>query len=136
MPNPAYRVEEVAKAFSCEPEQEEIISALAERDFRIFEVEQPKDAMVPYHTHDEEETLIVLGGRMQFNVEEELVLLEKGEMITIREGAIHAAAPVDGKPARMIIAFGGDREGGAGSEGWDNIESWEEEEDEDFGHTS
>ena len=49
MPKPAYRVEEVTKAFSCEPEQEEIISALAERDFRIFEVEQPKDAMVPYN---------------------------------------------------------------------------------------
>ncbi len=133
MPKPAYRVEEVAKAFSCEPEQEEIISALAERDFRIFEVEQPKDAMVPYHTHDEEETLIVLGGRMQFNVEEEIVLLEKGEMITIREGAIHAAAPVDGKPAKMLIAFGGDREGG---ESWDNRETWDEEEDEDFGDTS
>ena len=99
MSKPAYLVEEVAKAFSCEPVQEEIIFALSERDYRIFEVEQPKDAMVPYHTHDEEEKLIVIDGRMQFNVEEELVLLEKGEMITIREGAIHAAAPVDGKSA-------------------------------------
>ena len=96
MSKPTYLVEEVAKAFGCEPEQEEIISALSERDFRIFEVEQPKDAMVPYHTHHEEEKLIVIDGRMQFNVEEELVLLEEGEMITIREGAIHAAAPVIG----------------------------------------
>ena len=130
MSKPAYRVDDVAKAFHCEPEQEEIISALSERDFRIFEVEQPADALVPYHTHEEEEKLIIIDGRMQFNVEEELVLLEKGEMITIREGAIHAAAPVDGKPAKLLIAFGGGGETEADKEGWDD------EEGEDFGHTS
>ena len=92
MSKPTYRVDDVAKAFHCKPDQEEIISALSERDFRIFEVDQPADALVPYHTHEEEEKLIIIDGRMQFNVEEELVLLEKGEMITIREGAIHAAA--------------------------------------------
>jgi quercetin dioxygenase-like cupin family protein len=130
MSKPTYRVEEVATAFSCEPVQDEIVSALSERDFRIFEVEQPKDAMVPYHTHDEEEKLIVLGGRMQFNVEEELVLLEEGEMITIREGAIHAAAPVDGKPAKLLIAFGGGGETESDNEGWDDDEG------EDFGHNA
>ncbi len=130
MSKPAYLVEEVAKAFSCEPEQDEIISALSERDFRIFEVEQPKDAMVPYHTHDEDERLIVIDGRMQFNVEEELVLLEEGEMITIRKGAIHAAAPVDGKSAKLLIAFGG------GGEPEEDREDWEEEEGEDFGYTT
>jgi len=127
MSKPTYRVEDVAKAFSCAPDQEDIVSALSERDFRIFEVEQPKDALVPYHTHDEEERLIVLEGRMQFNVEEELVVLEGGEMITIREGAIHAAAPVGGKSAKMLIAFGGDEEGGGEPEGWG------EDDEEDFG---
>jgi quercetin dioxygenase-like cupin family protein len=85
--------------------------------------------LVPYHTHEEEETLIVLDGRMQFNVEEELVLLQKGEMITIREGAIHAAASIDGKPAKILIAFGGDRDGTVDEEYLDT------EEDEDFGST-
>ena len=130
MPKPFYTVEEVSKAFSCEPVQDEIVSALAERDFRIFEVEQPKDAMVPYHTHDEEEKLIVLKGRMQFNVEEELVLIEKGEVITIREGAIHAAAPVDGKPAKLLIAFDGGEEAEPDKEGWDD------EEGEDLGRAT
>lgn len=127
MSKPTYRVEEVTKAFQCEPEQEEIISALSERDFRIFEVEQPADALVPYHTHEEEETLIVVDGRMQFNIEEELVLLEKGDMITIREGAIHAAASIGGKPAKILIAFGGDRKGETDEEYLDA------DDDEDFG---
>ena len=127
MSKPTYRVDDVAKVFQCEPEQEEIISALSERDFRIFEVEQPADALVPYHTHEEEERLIILDGRMQFNVEEDLVLLEKGEMITIREGAIHAAASIDGKPAKILIAFGSNQ-----TEETDE-EFLDAEEDEDFG---
>ncbi len=127
MSKPTYRVDDVAKVFQCEPEQEEIISALSERDFRIFEVVQPADALVPYHTHEEDERLIILDGRMQFNVEEDLVLLEKGEMITIREGAIHAAASIDGKPAKILIAFGGDQ-----NEEIDE-EFLDAEEDEDFG---
>lgn len=128
MNKPAYRVDDVAVAFHCEPDQEEIISALSERDFRIFEVDQPADALVPYHTHDEEEKLIIIDGRMQFNVEEELVLLEKGEMITIREGAIHAAAPIGGKPAKILIAFGGTK-----NEEEIDEEFLDSEEDEDLG---
>ena len=93
MKKPAYRLEDVATAYQCEPEQEEIISALAERDYRVFEVEQPAGAFVPYHTHDEEEAVIVIEGQMQFNVEEELVLVQQGEVITIREEAIHSARP-------------------------------------------
>ena len=127
MSKPTYRVDDVSKAFQCDLDQEEIISALSERDFRFFEVIQPADTLIPYHTHEEEETLIVIDGRMQFNVEEDLVLLEKGEMITIREGAIHAAASLDGKPAKILIAFGGDQDDEADDEFWDA------EEDEDFG---
>ena len=44
MSKPTYRLEDVATAYQCEPEQEEIISALAERDYRVFEVEQPAGA--------------------------------------------------------------------------------------------
>ncbi len=121
MKKPAYRVEDVATAFRCEPEQEEIISALAERDYRIFEVEQPPNAFVPYHTHNEEETIIVIDGEMQFNVEEELVRVEKGEMITIRDEAIHSAAPLGGRPARLLVAFGGSRHSAREAD-WDGEE--------------
>lgn len=105
---PAYRVEDIAAAYQCEPEQEEIISALAERDYRVFEVEQPAGAFVPYHAHREEEAVIVVEGRMQFNVEEELVLVQSGEVITIREEAIHSAAQVGEEKARLLLAFPND----------------------------
>jgi quercetin dioxygenase-like cupin family protein len=77
-----------------------------ELDCRIFEVAQPAGSIVTYHTHEETESVIVLNGVMQFNVEEELVLVNSGEMITIRAKAIHAAAPLDNKPAKLLIAFG------------------------------
>ncbi len=121
-----YRIDDVATAFQCDPEREEIISALAERDYRVFEVEQPVGALVPYHTHDEEETLIVIGGRIQFNVEEELIPLEKGDILVINAGAIHAAATVGKKPAKLLIAFEG--EGGGPARDTD----YGEEEEEDF----
>ncbi|MCY3824952.1 MAG: cupin domain-containing protein [Nitrospinae bacterium] len=108
MKKPAYRLEDVAIAYQCEPEQEEIISALAERDYRVFEVEQPAGAFVPYHTHDEEEAVIVIEGQMQFNVEEELVLVQQGEVITIREEAIHSAAQIGEEKAKLLLAFPND----------------------------
>lgn len=108
MKKPAYRLEDVATAYQCESEQEEIIAALAERDYRVFEVEQPAGAFVPYHTHDEEEAVIVIEGQMQFNVEEELVLVQQGEVITIREEAIHSAAQIGEEKARLLLAFPND----------------------------
>ncbi len=108
MKKPAYRLEDVATAYQCESEQEEIIAALAERDYRVFEVEQPVGAFVPYHTHDEEEAVIVIEGQMQFNVEEELVLVQPGDVITIREEAIHSAAQVGEEKAKLLLAFPND----------------------------
>ncbi len=108
MNKPTYRLEDVATAYECEPEQEEIIFALAERNYRVFEVEQPAGAFVPYHTHHEEEAVIVIEGQMQFNVEEELVLVRQGEVITIREEAIHSAAQVGEEKTRLLLAFPND----------------------------
>ena len=108
MSKPTYRLEDVATAYQCEPELEEIISALAERDYRVFEVEQPAGAFVPYHTHHEEEAIIVIEGQMQFNVEEELVLVQQGEVITIREEAIHSSAQVGEEKTRLLLAFPSD----------------------------
>jgi quercetin dioxygenase-like cupin family protein len=121
MSKPAYRIEDVATSLRCEPEPEEIVSALAERDYRIFEVEQPPGALVPYHAHEEEETIVVLDGRMQFNVEEELVPVRKGEMIIIRASAVHAAAPIGEKTAKLLIAFGGEKRPAAEA-GWEGEE--------------
>ena len=122
MTQPAYyRIEDVATSLRCEPEQEDIVAALSERDYRIFEVEQPPGAFVPYHAHEEEETIIILDGRMQFNVEEELVPVGKGEMIVIRAEAVHSAAPAGGKTAKLLIAFGAEKRP-AKETGWEGEE--------------
>ncbi len=129
MREPAYRLEDVATAYECEPEHEEIISALAERDYRIFEVEQPAGAFVPYHAHRKEEAVVVVEGQMQFNVEEELVLVRRGEVITIRKEAIHSAAQVGDEKTRLLLAFPND---------WDDPPvidlDWEGEDEDDVGY--
>ena len=45
---------------------------------------------------------------MQFNVEEELVLVQQGEVITIREEAIHSAAQIGEEKAKLLLAFPND----------------------------
>lgn len=105
--NSLYRVGHVGNFLNCGTQRGEIISALVELNCRIFEVVQPAGSIVPYHTHEETESIIVLKGVMQFNVEEELVLVDSGEIITIRARAIHAAAPVNKEPAKLLLAFGG-----------------------------
>jgi len=118
-----HRIENVALAFGCGTGHRAILSALAEDFRRVVEVIEPAGVVVPYHTHRQDEIIIVVEGRVQFNVEEELVLLQKGEMITIRSGAIHASAPVDGRPARLLIAYSGDRMEPASEE--ENDPPWE-----------
>ncbi len=123
--NSTYQVGHVGDSLHCGTLRGEIISALLELDCRIFEVAQPAGSIVPYHTHEETESVIVLNGIMQFNVEEELVLVNSGEIITIRAKAIHAAAPLDNKPAKLLLAFGNL----TGSSG--RTVDWDEEKDED-----
>ena len=123
--NSTYQVGHVCDSLHCGTQRGEIISALMQLDCRIFEVAQPAGSIVTYHTHKETESVIVLNGVMQFNVEEDLVLVNSGEIITIRANAIHAAAPLDNKPAKLLLAFGNL----TGSSG--RTVDWDEEKDED-----
>ena len=100
-------LDDAALALRCGTGAEEILDALGGHYTTVFETEEPAGAATPYHVHTEDEAVIVTGGRMRFNVEEELVLLKPGEMITIRAGAIHASASVGRETARMFIAMSG-----------------------------
>ncbi|MBI2880001.1 MAG: cupin domain-containing protein [Candidatus Tectomicrobia bacterium] len=89
----------------CDAEPEEIVQAMSERDFRVFGAVQPPGVLVPYHTHEEDEWLIVLEGCMKLIIEEEPVMLEVGEVISISANAVHGAVAVGDGPARVLIAF-------------------------------
>ena len=71
-----FKIQNTMEAFGCEEEEEEILVALTDFGYEIFEAEQPPGVIVPYHTHKREESIVLLEGKMQFNVEEELSVVE------------------------------------------------------------
>ena len=100
-----FKIQNTMEAFGCEEEEEEILVALTDFGYEIFEAEQPPGVIVPYHTHKREESIVLLEGKMQFNVEEELSVVESGQVITINANAIHSAATIEDQPSKILIAF-------------------------------
>ncbi len=100
-----YSLGTVQDLLDCDAEPEEILQAMSERDFKVFGAVQPPGVLVPYHTHEEEEWLVVLEGCMKFIIEEEPVMVEVGDVITISADAIHGAVAVGDEPAKILIAF-------------------------------
>ncbi|MFQ5692167.1 MAG: cupin domain-containing protein [Nitrospinota bacterium] len=100
-----YTLDTVQDWLECDAEPEEIVQAMSERDFKVFGAVQPPGVLVPYHAHEEDEWLIVLEGCMKLIIEEEPVMLDVGEVITISANAVHAAVAIGDEPAKILIAF-------------------------------
>ncbi|MFQ6110588.1 MAG: cupin domain-containing protein [Nitrospinota bacterium] len=101
-----YEIHSLYEILECEPNREEIISALAERSCRVFEVIQPANALVPYHVHEEDEVIIMLEGQVKMNIEEDLIVIGLGDVLTIKAESIHSAMTMDEKPAKLLLAYG------------------------------
>ena len=105
MDSSRFKIQNTMEAWGCEEEEEELLAALTDFGYDIFEAEQPPGVIVPYHAHKREESIIILEGKMQFNVEEELSIIESGQVITINANAIHSAATIEDQSAKILIAF-------------------------------
>ena len=117
MAKPTFRIEDAARFLRCAPEAGAIAAALTRNCPYVLEVEEPAGSVVPYHSHPQEETVVVFDGVLRFNVEEKLTLVEGGQMIVIRESAVHACASVGDRPARLLVALSGaPRPAGQGAE--------------------
>ena len=101
-----FKIQNTMEAFGCEEEEEEeLLATLTDFGYEIYEAEQPPGVIVPYHAHKKEESIIILEGKMRFNVEEELSVVESGQVITISANAIHSAATIEDESAKILIAF-------------------------------
>ena len=100
-----YSVGTVQEWLDCGAEPEEIVEAMSDRDFKVFGAVQLPGVLIPYHTHEQEEWIIVLEGCMKLIIEEEPVMLDVGDVITISPEAVHGAVAVGGESAKILIAF-------------------------------
>lgn len=107
MAKPDLQIKEVASFLQCAPEPSEIADALSRYCHHVFEVEELPGSIIPYHSHSQEETVVVLEGALRLNVEENLSVIEEGHIAVIRENAVHAYASVGKSPARVLIGLSG-----------------------------
>ncbi|MDH4200765.1 MAG: cupin domain-containing protein [Spirochaetia bacterium] len=59
------------------------------KDYKIYEMTQVGGDLIPYHAHSHEEILIIIEGGMRVIVEEDIINLKEGDMITIKSWAVH-----------------------------------------------
>lgn len=105
MAKPDLQIQEVADFLQCATEPGEIADALSRHCHHVFEVEELPGSIIPYHSHSQEETVVVLEGVLRLNVEENLTVVEEGQIAVIRENAVHAYASVGKGPARVLIGL-------------------------------
>jgi|GEM_PF-1679039 len=66
-----------------------ILKELLLNDYKIYEMSQKQGDLIPYHSHAHKEILAVSEGNVRVIVEEDIVDLKKGDIITIKPWAVH-----------------------------------------------
>jgi quercetin dioxygenase-like cupin family protein len=64
----------------------------------------PPGSSVPPHTHDHEEILHVLSGRLRFMLEDEETVLEPGDSAIVPAGSTHSPGASDQGEVRILSA--------------------------------
>lgn len=59
---------------------------------------------LPQHSHPHEQITLVIEGRIEFTLDEELRILNAGQGVTIASNVPHSARSLDG-PARVVDAW-------------------------------
>ena len=100
-----YDVQDSRRLFGSEVELMRFLKTLLIRDYKIYDMQNEQGTLVPYHAHSFSESILVLEGTMRLIIEEDIVDLHPGEMVTIRPFAIHLAAFPNPGGARYYLLF-------------------------------
>lgn len=92
MNRPYYEIKNVDKLYGKEDRLVEFFSWMAERNFQVKAYEGHKGKLIPYHAHAHEELILMKKGSLRLIIEEDIIDLREGELITIQEWAIHLIA--------------------------------------------
>ncbi len=92
-----YDLQKTSRLFGSEKEFFRYLKTLVENRHTVTEFANNPGDLLPYHSHRYAETLIVLNGNMRVIVEEEIIDLTVGDMLTIHPWAIHLLAFPAGK---------------------------------------
>lgn len=84
-----YEVQSADAAFSIEVKLFRLLKELLLKNYKVYEMRQKKGDLIPYHTHGYKEILVVAQGNVRMIVEEDIIDLSEGDIITIEPWAVH-----------------------------------------------
>ncbi|MBV6494067.1 MAG: hypothetical protein LDLANPLL_02093 [Turneriella sp.] len=100
-----YTIQDSKRLFANEVELMRFLKTLLIQDYKIYEMQNDQGTLVPYHAHAFSETIFVLEGMVRLIIEEDIVDIHPGQIVTISPFAIHLAAfPKEGG-ARFYMLF-------------------------------
>lgn len=71
-----------------------------------MEADVPTGAGPPPHVHSrEDETLYILDGELEVQLDDEVQIVSKGDFVWLPKGVPHRFTNTSGKPVRMILSF-------------------------------
>ena len=107
MPKPDLKVQKAASFLQCPFVAEEIAEALSSTCPEVLDLREAPGTIIPYHSHPEDKTIVVLEGVLRLNVEERLTVVEEGDGLDVtgergpsREGLCKEVAVRDGSRLR------------------------------------
>ena len=80
-----YDIQDSRRIFGSEVELMKFLKSLLIKDYKIYEMQNEKGTIVPYHAHAHTETILLLEGVMRIIIEEDLVVKPVGK----RQGIVH-----------------------------------------------
>ena len=100
-----YDIQDSRRIFGSEVELMKFLKSLLIKDYKIYEMHNEQGTMVPYHAHAFTETILVLEGMMRLIIEEDIIDVYPGQIVTINPFAIHLAAFPQEGGARFYLLF-------------------------------
>ena len=100
-----FYLEDSTRLFGSQNEVVKFIKGLLLKDFKVYEIAQKQGELVPYHAHAHEEMILMLEGEMRLVIEEEIIDIKEGDLLTIKPWSIHLASFPHEKGARFYLCY-------------------------------
>ncbi|MDH4263715.1 MAG: cupin domain-containing protein [Spirochaetia bacterium] len=84
-----YEVHNSDSIFTPEVKLFRFLKELLLKDYKIYEMSQKQGDLIPYHTHAYKEIIVMAEGHMRMIIEEDLIDLKEGDIITVKPWAVH-----------------------------------------------
>ncbi|MDH5716892.1 MAG: cupin domain-containing protein [Spirochaetia bacterium] len=100
-----YTIQNKSRLIDSKEALSDFVKNLLLRNYKIYDIFQTNGELIPYHSHSYKEQIIILKGQIRMIVEENIIDLHAGDIITIEPWAIHLASFPSKEGARYYLCY-------------------------------